>query len=103
MSDETDSNIVPAYACLVVGKIDLAFGHIPEAILNMQRESCKTCGYPNHHAGPLCPKCEQIETRKFQAMGEALIDHLHPRHVHMFGIGRVDPWTRAGRNLIGDG
>ena len=69
----------------------------------LRKHSCKDCGYPFAQGGSLCEKCKKAVTDDLRGAAKVLEDFLSPRHVHSHRLGRLDPWTREGRNLIGDG
>lgn len=74
-----------------------------EIIAACRSTCCHTCGDPFFRLGELCPECKKKLRERSTAFGQSLADLFSGRLVHMHGIGYVDPWTRSGRDLIGDG
>jgi hypothetical protein len=70
--------------------------------------ACNVCFYPLN-AGDLCPDCQKLvaeeEKRQAEIAGRWLNNVLSGgscRYVHVFGVGYVDSWSRAGKRYLDD-
>ncbi len=72
--------------------------------LSARKRSCKTCGHPFIQAGVMCPPCADAFGGDVKAMMDVFQRHHESasRMVHVYGVGHVDPWTPAGKALLGD-
>ena len=67
--------------------------------------ACTTCFHPIN-AGDLCPDCqkfvEEERRKRAEAESQRFADMISPssRFVHVYGVGRVDPWTREGKQYL---
>lgn len=70
--------------------------------------ACKTCFHPLN-AGDLCPDCQKLvdeekreEDEKVGRWLSAILSDDGTRFVHVYGIGRVDTWSREGKQYLDD-